>query len=102
MPNCELRACVSVPGFSPQNIVPYLNDKNSPLLNRILASFNLGSIFKIITSASAIEYGIDSKMDTNLIDLDEIGRQILYMIVKVQIKSKMQHLNVMAVKSMGK
>lgn len=60
VPNCELRACVSVPGFSPQNIVPYLNDKNSPLLNRILTSFNLGSIFKIITSASAIEYGIDS------------------------------------------
>lgn len=58
VPNCEIRACASFPGFTPQNVAEYLNDKNSPLLNRSLCAFNLGSIFKLVTSAAALEKGI--------------------------------------------
>lgn len=58
VPECEIRACSSFPGFLPNNVAPYLNDKNSPLLNRVMCSFNLGSIFKIVTSATALERGI--------------------------------------------
>ena len=58
VPECEIRACSSLPGFLPGNVAPYLNDKNSPLLNRIMCSFNLGSVFKIVTSAAALEGGI--------------------------------------------
>ena len=58
VPNCEIRAFASFPSFTPQNISAYLNDKNSPLLNRALCDFNLGSIFKLVTSAAALQKGI--------------------------------------------
>lgn len=58
VPNCEIRACLSLPGFLPSNVQNSLNDKNSPFLNRVMCSFNLGSIFKLITSSAALEKGI--------------------------------------------
>ena len=58
VPNCEIRASASFPSFTPQNVSAYLNDKNSPLLNRSLCEFNLGSIFKLVTSAAALQRGI--------------------------------------------
>ncbi len=57
VPECEIRASVSLPSFFPGDVSGYLNDKNSPLLNRSLCSFNLGSIFKLVTSAAALEKG---------------------------------------------
>ena len=58
VPNCEIRASVSLPSFFPGDVSNYLNNKNSPLLNRCLCPFNLGSIFKLITSAVALEKNI--------------------------------------------
>lgn len=58
VPNCEVRASVSLPSFSPNNVPLYLNDENSPLLNRVLCPFNLGSIFKLVTSAAALKRGV--------------------------------------------
>lgn len=57
VPDCEIRASVSLPSFFPGDVSSYLNDKNAPLLNRSLCSFNLGSIFKLVTSAAALEKG---------------------------------------------
>ncbi len=65
VPNCEIRAVASFPGFTPQNVSEYLNDKNSPLLNRSLCAFNLGSIFKLVTSAAALEKGIGANTEYN-------------------------------------
>lgn len=58
VPDCKIRACASFPSFLPGSVENYLNDKNSPLLNRAFCSFNLGSVFKLITSAAALENGI--------------------------------------------
>lgn len=58
VPNCEIRASVSLPSFSPRNVSDYLNDKNSPLLNRVMCKYNVGSIFKLITAATALESGV--------------------------------------------
>ena len=60
VPNCEIRASVSLPSFFPGDISSYLNNPNSPLLNRALCSFNLGSIFKLITSAVSLEKNINN------------------------------------------
>lgn len=65
VPNCEIRALASFPSFTPQNVSEYLNDKNSPLLNRSLCAFNLGSIFKLVTSAAALEKGIGANTTYN-------------------------------------
>ncbi len=58
VPNCEIRACVSLPNFMPQSVSDYLNDKNSPLINRAACQYNVGSVFKLITVATALEKGI--------------------------------------------
>lgn len=54
VPNCEIRACVSMPTFSPTNVVDVLNDENAPLLNRALLPYNIGSVFKLVTAAAIL------------------------------------------------
>lgn len=58
IPDCQIRACASFPCFSYNDISEYLNDKNSPLLNRSFCDFNVGSVFKLVTAAAALESGI--------------------------------------------
>lgn len=53
-----IRACVSRPVFSRNNLSESLNDDNSPLINRALLPFSVGSVFKPVVAAAAIENGI--------------------------------------------
>lgn len=57
--NGDIKASVSLPDFSPYNIAEVLDSEDSPLFNRAFASYNVGSTFKICTSAAALESGID-------------------------------------------
>ncbi|MEG1205294.1 MAG: penicillin-binding transpeptidase domain-containing protein [Angelakisella sp.] len=53
----EILAMVSRPDFDPYNVGAALKDSNSPLFNRALAAYNLGSIFKLTVAAAALEQG---------------------------------------------
>lgn len=59
IPTCKVRACVSVPDFSPLNLEQALQNEDSPFVNRAFASYNVGSVFKLVTAAAALEAGID-------------------------------------------
>lgn len=59
VPNCEIRACVSMPTFSPTDVAVVLNDADSPLLNRALLPYNIGSVFKLVTAAAILESDLD-------------------------------------------
>jgi penicillin-binding protein 2 len=59
VPNCQIRACVSLPGFLPGGVKHCLKDKNSPMLNRAMSQYNVGSVFKLVTAAAALESGFD-------------------------------------------
>ncbi len=52
---------VSRPNFNPNKIAEYLKDSDSPLFNRAFAEFPVGSVFKPLVAASALEQGIDPK-----------------------------------------
>lgn len=54
-------ACASTPTYDRNNIEEYLNDENSPFLNRALCAFPVGSVFKTVTAAAAIENEIELK-----------------------------------------
>jgi len=51
----KIRAMVSRPTYDVTNVADYLNREDSPLLNRCLSSYNVGSIFKPCVAAAAIE-----------------------------------------------
>lgn len=53
----KIRAMASVPSFDVTNLSDYLNAENSPLLNRALAAYNVGSVFKPCVAAAGIESG---------------------------------------------
>lgn len=56
----ELLAVASVPDFDPNNIADALGKENSPLVNKAFSAYSVGSVFKSIVAASALEEGISS------------------------------------------
>ncbi len=58
VPTCELRAVVSRPDFSPDNVAGVLSSSDAPLLNRAFSAYSVGSVFKLVTAASALESGV--------------------------------------------
>lgn len=53
----EILALTSFPGYSYNDLDTALNDERSPLINRALYSYGVGSIFKIVTACEGIDEG---------------------------------------------
>ena len=53
-----VRASVSVPGYDPDDLATSLNAPDSPFLNRALESYAVGSVFKPVLAAAALESGL--------------------------------------------
>ncbi len=60
-----IRACVSRPIFNPNDISKSLDDPLSPLINRALMPFSVGSVFKPVVAAAALGSGIDEDFEYN-------------------------------------
>ena len=56
----EVLASVSVPLYDQNDVETALTDAASPLLDRARADYNLGSVFKVITAAAALENGFSA------------------------------------------
>lgn len=54
----ELLAVASVPEFHPDRVGESLNKENSPLVNKAFCSYSVGSVFKSIVAACALENGV--------------------------------------------
>ncbi len=57
----EILALASFPSFQPQTVAQSIAEDNGALLNRALSLYDCGSIFKIITTAAALEHGISAQ-----------------------------------------
>lgn len=53
----DILAMASFPDYSPLKLSEALSDERSPLINRALYSYSVGSVFKLVTAAEAIEEG---------------------------------------------
>ncbi len=50
----DILAAVSFPEYSPDSLDDALTDERSPLINRVLYSYGVGSIFKLVTACEGI------------------------------------------------
>lgn len=55
----DILGMASFPSYSVENLEEAVNNKNSPLIDRCLYSYNVGSIFKLITAQAAFAQGIN-------------------------------------------
>ncbi len=54
----EILSLLSAPNFDPDNVSLSLDDENSPLVNKSLMAYSVGSVFKPCVAAAAIENGL--------------------------------------------
>lgn len=59
--NFDVLAMASTPTYNQKDISLYSSSENGELLNRALCAYNAGSVFKIVTAASALEMNPDYK-----------------------------------------
>jgi Cell division protein FtsI/penicillin-binding protein 2 len=69
----EILAMASFPGYNRNDIASYLNDERSPLINRAVAQYNAGSVFKPVVAAAALENGFDPEELYECTGKEEIG-----------------------------
>ncbi|NLY19603.1 MAG: stage V sporulation protein D [Clostridiaceae bacterium] len=72
----DILVLASRPGFNPEEVSKYLNDRRQPLFNRAIAGYTPGSIFKIITTAAALEENLDPDTAFNCPGFCMIGDQM--------------------------
>ena len=60
--NGDILAMASFPQYSCTDIGDALESNDSPLINRCLYSYSVGSVFKLVTAAEAIEEGMGGMM----------------------------------------
>ena len=59
----EILAMASAPVFNPDNISADMNNQNSPFINRAITPYSVGSVFKPIVSACALENSVQMTYD---------------------------------------
>lgn len=55
----KVRASVSLPAFDPEAVEKSIRAQDTSLLNRAFCQFNVGSVFKPVLAAAALEKGLD-------------------------------------------
>ena len=67
----KIRAMVSRPDYKISDLSAALKNKDEPLLNRVLCTYNIGSVFKPYVVAAGLENGMDMITDcTGYTDVD--------------------------------
>ena len=74
--NGEVLASASVPAFEPQNVAKYLNSENSPFINRAFSAYSVGSTWKIVVAAAALESDVSPEKTFICEGKTEVGGRI--------------------------
>ncbi|WP_343256325.1 penicillin-binding protein 2 [Ligaoa zhengdingensis] len=54
-----IKAAVSLPAFDPDNVAASFEKADTPFVNKAFSPFNVGSSFKLVVTAAALENGIE-------------------------------------------
>lgn len=73
----EIVGSASFPSYQQNNVAPSVADEvNTPMINRSLYAFNVGSTFKIATAAAALDSGLSSSITHNCTGSIEVAGQV--------------------------
>ncbi|MEG1850033.1 MAG: penicillin-binding transpeptidase domain-containing protein, partial [Oscillospiraceae bacterium] len=72
----DLLGSVSRPLYNPNDMAAALDDPDSPFINRALYAYPVGSTFKTLTAAAALEQGYSTKRTFSCEGALEVGDQI--------------------------
>ena len=76
--NGEIKGAASFPTFTPTDLSKSIQDtENSPMINRAFLPFNVGSTFKIVTAAAALEAGIPMSETAECTGSVDVSGQII-------------------------
>lgn len=56
----RIKGCVSMPQYDPQNVQKSIEAGDTALINRAFSSYNVGSVYKPVLAALALENGFDA------------------------------------------
>ena len=72
----DILASVSVPAFDPLSPAEAIKNSDKPFFNRAFAAYSVGSTFKLLTAATALENGVDISRSHNCVGYIEVKDQI--------------------------
>lgn len=70
-----ISAMVSTPSFSRSELSKAVESKNSPLVNKCLSAYAVGSVFKPVIACAALENGVNTDFGYECDGVTEIGSQ---------------------------
>lgn len=74
----KLLACASFPEYDPNDIAASLEKDGGPLLNRSFSAFPVGSTFKTVLSAAALESGAPASLSYDCTGLIDVSGQLFH------------------------
>lgn len=72
----EIEAICSIPCYDPNNVAVSLSDEKLPFINRAFSAFPVGSVFKPVVAAAALENGMNVSHQTECKGYIETGGNI--------------------------
>ncbi len=71
----EVIASVSRPVYDTEKLADYLDDEDAPFINRAFSAYSVGSVFKTVIAASALEAGISEEYTHRCAGYIKVGDQ---------------------------
>ena len=75
-PTGRVRASVSLPLYDPENVAASIARQDTSLVNRALSAYNVGSVFKPLLAAAALEQGISAQETYECTGSIEVGGHV--------------------------
>lgn len=78
LPSGKIRAAVSRPDFEQDNLAAYLDREDGALVNRSVAAYDVGSVFKLVVAAAALENGLQPEWSCECEGSIQIGDNVFH------------------------
>ena len=75
----EIRASASFPGYTLDTLAEAVQDaENTPMINRAFLPYSVGSTFKVVTAAAALEQGLSIREPYECVGQIDVSGQIIH------------------------